>query len=74
MANNADPDLLASSSEANWSGSTLFEKAGYSRVQQDQVKRGDSTEYIHNMITSWGIKSFVEVYVAYPNVTTGTKE
>ena len=28
MANSADPDQLASS-EANWSGSTLFAKAGY---------------------------------------------
>ena len=32
MANSVDPDQLAS--EANWSGSTLFEKAGYIRVQQ----------------------------------------
>ena len=35
MANSADPDLLASE-EANWSGSTLFAKAGQIRVQQDQ--------------------------------------
>ena len=35
MANSADPDQLASS-EAIWSGSTLFEKAGLIRVQQDQ--------------------------------------
>ena len=34
MVNSADPDQLASS-EANWSGSTLFAKAGYIRVQQD---------------------------------------
>ena len=34
MANSAGPDQLASS-EANWSGSTLFTKAGYIRVQQD---------------------------------------
>ena len=33
--NSADPDQLASS-EANWSGSTLFEKTGHIRVQQDQ--------------------------------------
>ena len=31
MANSADPDLLA-----NWSGSALFAKAGYIRVQQDK--------------------------------------
>ena len=32
MANNADPDQLASE-EANWSGSALFAKAGYSQAQ-----------------------------------------
>ena len=35
MTNSADPDQLASS-EANWSGSTLFAKAGYIRVQKDK--------------------------------------
>ena len=35
MANSADPDQLASL-EANWSGSTLFAKAGYNRIQLDQ--------------------------------------
>ena len=35
IANSADPDQLASS-EANWSGSTLFEKAEYIRAQQDK--------------------------------------
>ena len=35
MANSADPDKLTSS-EANWSGSTLFAKAGYIWVQQDK--------------------------------------
>ena len=35
MVNNADPDQLASS-EANWSGSTLFSKARHIRVQQDK--------------------------------------
>ena len=34
MANGADPDQLASS-EANWSGSTLFANAGHIWVQQD---------------------------------------
>ena len=33
MTNSADPDQLAS--EANWSGSSLFAKAGYIRVHQD---------------------------------------
>ena len=35
VINSADPDQLASS-EANWSGSTLFAKAGYIQVQQDK--------------------------------------
>ena len=34
MANNADQDQFASS-EGNWSGSTLFAKAGQIWVQQD---------------------------------------
>ena len=36
MANSANADQL-SSSEANWSGSILFAKAAYIRVQQDKV-------------------------------------
>ena len=32
MADSADPDQLVS----NWSGSTLFAKAGHIRVQLDQ--------------------------------------
>ena len=35
MQNSADPDQLASS-EAKWSGPTLFAKAGHIWVQQDQ--------------------------------------
>ena len=35
MANNVNPDQLASS-EASWSESTLFVKAGYVQVQQDK--------------------------------------
>ena len=35
MANSANKYQLASS-EANWSGSTLFVKAGYNWVQQDK--------------------------------------
>ena len=37
MANSADPDQLASS-EANWSGSTLFVKTGYIRLSRTRVK------------------------------------
>ena len=36
MANSADPDQLASS-EANWSGSTLFAKAVYIQVLQNKA-------------------------------------
>ena len=35
MANSADPDQLASE-EANWSGSTLYAKAGYIQAQQNK--------------------------------------
>ena len=35
MTNSADPDQFAPS-EVNWSGSTLFAKAGYIQVQQDK--------------------------------------
>ena len=35
MTNSTDPDQLASE-EANWSGATLFAKAGHILVQQDQ--------------------------------------
>ena len=35
LTNSEDPDQLASS-EAKWSGSTLFTKVGYIRVQQDK--------------------------------------
>ena len=35
MENSADPDQLASS-EANWSGSTLFANIGCIGVQQDK--------------------------------------
>ena len=35
MTNSADPDQLASS-EANWSGSTLFAKAGHIMDKQAQ--------------------------------------
>ena len=37
MTNSIDPDQLASS-EANWSGSTLFAKAGYMYIQVQQDK------------------------------------
>ena len=35
MTNSADPDQLASS-EANWSGYTLFARVGYIQVQKDK--------------------------------------
>ena len=37
MTNSADPDQLASS-EANWSGSTLFAKTGYVVLSKRRVK------------------------------------
>ena len=65
MANSADPDQLASS-EANWSGSTLFAKAGYIWVQHDKgytfchthpAKRDSSRS-----VDSHGAKAFFLVY------------
>ena len=43
MANSADQDQLASS-EANWSGSTLFAKAGYIQAQHDMVNLSIGTD------------------------------
>ena len=37
MTNSADPDQLASS-EANWSGSTLFAKTGHVMLSKRRVK------------------------------------
>ena len=45
MANSADPDQLASS-EANWSGSTVFAKEGYIRVQQDKGLKQEVTAVV----------------------------
>ena len=50
MANSADPDQLASE-EANWSGSTLFAKAGHIRVQQDKG-------WAYNVFNNWTLVSF----------------
>ena len=37
MTNSADPDQLASE-EANWSGSTLFAKAGYMYIRISRTR------------------------------------
>ena len=50
MANSADPDQLASS-EANWSGSTLFAKKGISGFSRTRVK-GFDRKFMH--IVSFG--------------------
>ena len=49
MANSADPDQLASE-EANWSGPTLFAKAGYIQVQKDNgyITKTRLFKYIEN--------------------------
>ena len=56
MANSADPDQLASS-EANWSGSTLFAKAGYIRIQQDKGKFLFLTCYVQRISISNKVNS-----------------
>ena len=50
MANSADPDQLASS-EANWSGSTLFAMAGCIRDQQDQGSVNVSIFTNHSLLS-----------------------
>ena len=46
MANSVDPDQL-DSSEANWSGSTMFAKSGYIQIQRTRVKKSG-----HNKCTN----------------------
>ena len=41
MANSADPDQLTSS-EAKWSGSTLFERKGISGFSRTKVKKAET--------------------------------
>ena len=52
MTNSADPDQLAST-EANWSGSTLFAKAEYIQVQQD---KGSTHQEVDKVSTLLGEK------------------
>ena len=55
MANSADPDQLASS-EANWSGSTLFAKTGQFVFSKRRVKYSDavtSCHTYHNKTKFW---------------------
>ena len=56
MANSADPDQLASS-EASWTGSTLFAKIGYILVQQD---KGQDTLYWTFLLRNQKWKCFSE--------------
>ena len=50
MTNSADPDQLASS-EANWSGSTLFAKSGHVEFSKRKVKLVCNQNYI--IWTNW---------------------
>ena len=50
MANSADPDQLASS-EANWSGSTLFANAGISGLSMTRVKHIDHIDIGVNLLS-----------------------
>ena len=61
MTNSVDPDHLASE-EANWSGSTLFAKAGYIWVQQDQ---GEEVNLIRK-------KNNILIKLMNPGTKTGT--
>ena len=66
MINSADPDQLASS-EANWSGSALFAKAGYIRVQQDKgnVPRPMKKKKAKQKICPWKQGSVFLLYVLF---------
>ena len=69
MANSADSDRLTSS-EANWSGSTLFAKTGYIRAQQAKGNYSSCKDILVQ------IKNFIEdcIAPAYYNVKTNTEE
>ena len=64
MTNSVDPDQLASS-EANWSRSTLFAKAGQIWVQQDNGYDILSAPYILRSLI-W--VELLEWHVFIPNV------
>ena len=57
MTNSADPDQLASS-EANWSGSTLFAKTGHVVFSKRRVKYNNS--FIMYVI-SFNLQIYVEI-------------
>ena len=64
MANSTDPDQLASS-EANWSGSTLFVKTGYIRVQQDKGLHVFLTKFQAHVVCSVICYLFITPYFVY---------
>ena len=59
MANSADPDQLASS-EANWSGSTLFAKQDISGFSKTRVNR----ENLHFILLQWNLY-IILVFIKY---------
>ena len=65
MANSADPDHLASS-EANWSGSTQFAKAGHILVQQDKGWDPDQPVKPHLLIKTTSFPLHLYSTVSYP--------
>ena len=61
MLNSADTDQLASS-EANWSGSALFTKVEYNRVQQDQgLQLFKGWFYIIFFLRGWEVIYFLHI-------------
>ena len=66
MANSADADQLASS-EANWSGSTLFAKAGYIRVQQDlKLKETQNLRsWESTVFQNWGHNNLTKLWAVF---------
>ena len=70
MTNSADPDQLASS-EANWSGFTLFVKAGYiSRTRVNADNFVDQTVWMHRLIQVFVecMSGILLVFTHYSNI------
>ena len=66
MVNSADPDQLASS-EANWSGSTLFAKQDISRFSRTRVKNNkhhfQGKNFFFFFFFIWVLRPFQEYFI-----------
>ena len=67
MINSADPDQLASS-EANWSGSTLFAKTGYVVFSKRRVKLLDEWQTVQILIRCHILQQVIWVYTDFSTI------